>query len=110
VSINTTSLLIEWVDHLSESKVLWDLKEKAKWSHDTEECKMAISELSRYGGKAIPSLEEVLSVSAYEAVKAACIEAIKAAKEKEAASQASKIPEKEASSDKRELNLADLPP
>jgi hypothetical protein len=70
---------------LSESQVLWELKEKAKWSHDIEECKRAVSELSRHGEKALPALEEVLNVAAYEVVKAACIEAIKAVKEKKAA-------------------------
>ena len=67
---------------MSEARVLWDLKEKAKWSYDTELCKMAIQELSRHGDKALPSLEEILEVSAYEVVKAECVEAIKSLKEK----------------------------
>ena len=37
-----------------------------------------MSELSKYGEKALPVLEEVLNVSAYDEVKKACVEAIKA--------------------------------
>jgi hypothetical protein len=44
--------------------------------------KTAINELSARGDIALPALEEILTVTAYEDIKAACIEAIKAIKEK----------------------------
>ncbi len=57
--------------------VLFELKEKAKWSHDPDEKKTAINELTIHGINAVPSLEEVLSITAYEDIKRACAEAIK---------------------------------
>lgn len=98
---------------MSDAKTLWELKEKAKWSHDTEECKMAVQELSRYGEMALPSLEEVLTVAAYDVVKAACIEAIKAVKEKKQDTVDIKKNEQaveEKQEKAPELSLADLPP
>ena len=89
------------------------MKEKAKWSHDTDECKMAVSELSKYGEKALPVLEEVLNVAAYEVVKAACIEAIKAVKEKENTASADTKKNEQAQEEKQEraeLSPADLSP
>ncbi len=65
---------------MSNAKTFYELKIAAKWSDSAEEKKTAIRELSSRGEEAIPSLEEILSVTAYEDIKAACIEAIKAAK------------------------------
>lgn len=65
---------------LSDTRVFWELKDKAKWSHNSEEKKTAITELSSLGEGAIPSLEEIMNVTAFQEIKAACIEAIKAAK------------------------------
>jgi hypothetical protein len=53
----------------------------AKWSRDPQEMKTAINELSARGDMALPALEEILNVTAYEDIKSACIEAIKAVKE-----------------------------
>ncbi len=58
-------------------KTAFDLKEKAKWSTDPEEKKTAIRELMTYGESAIPQLEEILNVTAYEDIRAACVKAIK---------------------------------
>jgi len=58
-------------------KTAFELKEKAKWSADPEEKKAAIRELMTYGETAIPQLEEILKVTAYDDIKAACIKAIK---------------------------------
>ncbi|UVS68037.1 hypothetical protein [Nitrososphaera viennensis] len=73
---------------MSDAKLFYDLKERAKWSRDVEEKKAAIKQLSSLGEKALPSLEEILSVTAYEDIKATCLDAIKSikeGKEKEAA-------------------------
>lgn len=63
---------------------MWNLKETAKWSSNPEERKAAVQSLSARGEAAMPSLEEIMSVTAYEEVKAACIEAIKSVREKNA--------------------------
>jgi hypothetical protein len=65
-----------------EEKTIRELKEMAKWSRSQQEMKTAINELSARGGVALPALEEILNVTAYEDIKAACIEAIKAVKGK----------------------------
>lgn len=65
-----------------KDKTIHELKEVAKWSRDPQEMKTAIKELSTRGDMAFPALEEILTVTAYEDIKAACIEAIKAIKEK----------------------------
>jgi hypothetical protein len=57
--------------------ILFDLKEKAKWSSDPEEKKAAIKELSTRGEDAISELQEIMSITAYEDIKNACAEAIK---------------------------------
>lgn len=54
----------------------------AKWSRSQQEMKTAINELAARGEIALPVLEEILSVTAHEDIKAACIEAIKAVKGK----------------------------
>ena len=62
---------------MSDRTILFDLKEKAKWSHDPEERKAAIKELSAKGQNALPQLEEIFTITAYEDIKAACAEAIR---------------------------------
>lgn len=64
-----------------EAKSLYQWKERAKWSHDMEERKMAIKELSYLGEQALPSLEEIFNVTVYEDVKAICLDAIKSVRE-----------------------------
>jgi hypothetical protein len=66
---------------VSEAKPLYELKERAKWSRDWEEKKMAIKELVVLGEKALPTLEEIFNVTAYEDVKAICLDAIKSIRE-----------------------------
>ncbi len=56
---------------------LFELKEKAKWSTDPEEKKAAIKELSTYRESAIPELQELMSITAYEDIRNACAEVIK---------------------------------
>lgn len=62
---------------MSDKPTLFELKEKAKWSHDPEEKKSAIKELSTHGLNAVPSLEEILNITAYEDVRKVCAETIK---------------------------------
>lgn len=66
-----------WVSQLSETKI-FELKERAKWSKDSAEKKTAIKELSTQGDRALPALGEIMSVTAYDEIKSACMEAIKA--------------------------------
>lgn len=89
---------------MSEKKEIWELEQTAKWSHSLREKKIAIKELSFHGELAIPYLDEVMSVTTYDEIKAACIEAIKAIKEK---SQPQQETDAESSPTTR---LADLPP
>jgi hypothetical protein len=53
-----------------------ELKMTAKWSTDGDEKKGAVSELLQYGNEGILAIQEVLSVTAYDDVKQACVEAI----------------------------------
>jgi hypothetical protein len=62
---------------MSDITTLFELKEKAKWSTDPEEKKVAIKELSTYGENAISELQEIMSITAYEEIRNACAEAIK---------------------------------
>jgi hypothetical protein len=62
---------------------MWELKEAAKWSSNGQEKKEAITKLSARGPEALSSLQEILDVTAYEDVKAACVEAIKSINGKE---------------------------
>lgn len=71
---------------LSTDKTISQLKETAKWSRDQEEKKTAIKELSAHGENGLTAPEEILNVTVYDEIKAACIEAIKAAKDKDSAS------------------------
>ncbi len=68
---------------MSTDKTISQLKETAKWSRDQEEKKTAIKELSAHGENGLAALEEILNVTAYDEIKAACIAAIKAAKDKD---------------------------
>src|SRR5438067_2728625 len=54
-----------------------ELKMTAKWSTDSAEKKGAISELLQYGDEGILAIQEVLSVTVYDDIKQACLEAIK---------------------------------
>ena len=60
---------------------LYELKALAKWATDQEQKKNALKELSRRGENAIPMLEEILNVTAYDNIRSACADAIKAAKQ-----------------------------
>lgn len=62
---------------MSDRKTMFDLKQKAKWSSDSEERKTAIKELSAHGENAILELQEIMNITAYEDIKSACTEAIK---------------------------------
>ena len=62
---------------MSDRKTMFDLKQKAKWSSDSEERKTAIKELSAHGENAILELQEIMNITAYEDIKSACAEAIK---------------------------------
>jgi hypothetical protein len=61
----------------TDSDRIRELKMTAKWSTDGDEKKAAISELLQYGDKGILAIQEVLSVTAYDDVRQACIEAIR---------------------------------
>jgi hypothetical protein len=50
---------------------------------------MAVRELSSHGKKALPSLEEILNVTAYEDNKSACMNAIRSIKGKKDSQSAS---------------------
>jgi hypothetical protein len=84
---------------LTNDKSIWELKEQAKWSSNPQERKDAITKLSARGAEALPSLDEIISVTAYDEIRAACIEAIRSLR-KEGTSEGSKP----------ETRLADLPP
>lgn len=85
---------------MSDNRSLWDLKEAAKWSNNPQERKEAVTRLSARGAEALPSLDEIMSVTAYEDIRTACIEAIKSFKKAEG----------HAGEKKAETRLADLPP
>lgn len=92
------------------SDTIFELKERAKWSRDLAEKKTAIKELSAHGDKAIPALDEILSVTAYDDVRAACMEAIKAIKGKSAETSAQDQKKEQDQKGGVEAKLADLPP
>ena len=115
---------------VSVTRIFFELKEMAKWSRDPEEKKTAIKELSAHGEKALTQLEEILNVTAFEDIKTACIEAIKAiradrrevsAAEADASAgtgtrtsimttKSQKKEEEEESASETGIKLADLPP
>jgi hypothetical protein len=66
----------------NDRMTLFELKEKAKWSSDPEEKKAAIKELSTHGDNAISALQEIMSITAYEDIKSACVEAIKSMRDR----------------------------
>jgi hypothetical protein len=94
---------------LSDTKI-FELKERAKWSKDSAEKKTAIRELSTHGDKAIPALDEILSVTAYDEIRAACMEAIKAIEGKGAGASAQDQKKEGQDAAEAEVKLADLPP
>lgn len=110
-SINTTMCNSIRVSQLSDARIFFELKERAKWSRDLAEKKTAIKELSSHGDMALPALDEILSITAYDEIKAACMEAIKAIKGKDAGATAQdqKKGDQEGSVG-AEVKLADLPP
>ena len=69
----------------------WELKESAKWSLDVSERKKAIRLLASYGPEAIDSIAEIKDVAAYDEIKRACIEAIKAASGRKTAPKTRKV-------------------
>jgi hypothetical protein len=107
--INTTLCIIIWVSQLSDTNNIFELKEQAKWSKNPEEKKTAIRELSAQGDRALSALGEIMSVTAYDDVKAACMEAIKAIEGKGAGAASSQDQKKEDKSGAG-AKLADLPP
>lgn len=57
----------------------WELKEAAKWSLDVNERKKSIRMLADYyGPQAMQSIAEIRDVAAYDEIRRACIEAIRA--------------------------------
>lgn len=67
----------------------WELKESAKWSLDVSERKNAIKQLAEYYGQdAIQSIAEIRDVAAYDEIRQACADAIKAAASTSTASTA----------------------
>ncbi|WP_148701476.1 hypothetical protein [Candidatus Nitrososphaera evergladensis] len=68
------------------SESLWELKETAKWARDPVEKKTAIKNLSARGEEALPLLEEVLTVTAYDDIRSTCEEAIRSVREKNSSS------------------------
>ena len=66
---------------MADDGKIWELKEAAKWSSNSEEKKKAIKEMTEYGEAALPSLKEILDVTAYDEIKTSCHEAIKSIRE-----------------------------
>src|SRR5262249_37036148 len=59
---------------------LYELKQRAKWSGESKEKKLAITGMLAHGSKAISSLEEIFNVTAYEDIRSACADAIRTIK------------------------------
>jgi hypothetical protein len=97
---------------MSTDKTISQLKEAAKWSRDQEEKKTAIKELSVRGENGLTALEEILNVTVYDEIKAACLEAMKAAKDKNSGADvtAGNKKNQEKDEEKGRDSLADLPP
>jgi hypothetical protein len=108
VSINTTLCNTIWVSQLSDTSI-FELKEQAKWSKDPVERKTAISELSTHGDRALAALGEIMTVTAYDEIKAACMDAIKAIEGK-GSGAAARDQKKEEEQTGAGTRLADLPP
>ena len=62
---------------IEESDRVRELKLTAKWAVNNNEKKKAISELAHRGAEALPAIKEVFSVTAYEDIRLACMEAIR---------------------------------
>jgi hypothetical protein len=102
---------------MSDELAIRQLKETAKWSNETDKKKTAIRELSARGEGALPALQEILNVTAYDEIKGACMDAIKAIKETESPMSMSsnvtvgnKKNKEQEDEEKGEVRLADLPP
>lgn len=79
---------------------LWERKEAAKWSSNPEEMTEAVGKLSARSAEAPLSLQETMSITAYDDIKAACIDAIISVNKGEPTSN----------EERRQATLADLPP
>jgi hypothetical protein len=53
-----------------------ELKLTAKWAPDNYEKKQAILQLLECGDEALPAIQEVLAITAYDDLKQTCIDAI----------------------------------
>lgn len=116
---------------MSDPSALYELKETAKWSHKSEERLSAVRQLAMKGPNAIPQLEEIRNITAYEDIKSACAEAIRAiantgdgriteptTSDNNDASRSLKLPAKSQKKEEKEgesqgeayMKLADLPP
>lgn len=104
---------------LSES--MWELKETAKWARNHGEKKIAIKALAARGDEALPSLHEILAVTAYDEIKMICEEAIKSVREKENDERSNRTADKSKGNANKDTiaptveksegsRLADLPP
>jgi hypothetical protein len=60
-----------------ESNDIRDLTIEAKWETDLERQKRSIEKLGSYGITAMPSLEEIMTVTSREEIRQFCIDAIK---------------------------------
>lgn len=107
--VNTRATIISAGDLLSEYR-MWDLKETAKWSDNPEERKAAIKTLSTRGEAAMPVIEEIMAVTAYEEIRKACIEAMKTAREKNSMVEGGGKTEGATENATAKTKLADLPP
>lgn len=65
------------LESVSEESYLKNLAEDAKWGTDADIQKVSLELLVGYGQKAIPYLEEILTVSTQEEIRQACADAIK---------------------------------
>lgn len=70
--------IFQMQDMESPNLNLWNLKEEAKWARTAQTQMQAIQQIGTFGELARPVLEEILTVSASEEIKAKCIEAMKA--------------------------------
>lgn len=104
---------------MSSDSSIRQLKETAKWSDDPEKKKTAIKELTSRGESALTALQEIMNVTVYDEIKAACIDAIKATKQRDSTTAGvgssmtasnKKNEDQEKDEEKGRVRLADLPP
>ena len=104
---------------MSSDSSIRQLKETAKWSDDPEKKKTAIKELTSHGESALTALQEIMNVTVYDEIKAACIDAIKATKQRDSTTAGvgssmtpsnKKNQDQEKDEEKGRVRLADLPP